>query len=115
MTKKKYVLIGLLLLSVSACRPLSDYAPTLEMIQSQGPSVSSFDPHQVNRGRKIYVQDCSRCHSVLAVHDYTAAQWHEELPDMVEESALSKEEEADLRAYIKVALQYKPALQAPSK
>lgn len=93
------------LLSVAACRPLSELAPTTDMIATQQQNI---DVVQLNRGRTIYLQDCARCHSVLPIHDFTKEEWHDELPEMIMESNLTKEEETDLRAYIAAALQYTP-------
>ena len=91
---------------MSACRPLSELAPTVEMIQASHVNIASVA--QLERGRMIYIKDCSDCHSVLPIHDYTLEEWHVELPDMIEETKLNPQQAADVEAYVLAALKTEP-------
>lgn len=58
---------------------------------------------KLKRGRRIYLTQCARCHSVEPIGKYSAAQWRDLLPGMVEESKLEADEAADLEAYVMTA------------
>jgi len=55
---------------------------------------------QLARGRIIYVTKCAKCHAPEPVQNYTAAEWHTIMPEMVEETHLNPADAAAVMAYV---------------
>ena len=59
----------------------------------------------LQRGRGLYLNRCTKCHNALRITRYPLQEWREDiLPEMVEESKLSVEEETALTAYIEAVI-----------
>lgn len=56
-------------------------------------------------GRRIYLEDCSRCHVAEPVRDYPAARWPGIIADMAERAKLSVEQQRQVLAYVLAASQ----------
>ncbi|MCB1225427.1 MAG: cytochrome c [Verrucomicrobiales bacterium] len=52
------------------------------------------------RGRRVYLIDCTRCHSAEPVSDYTRAEWRDIMPEMIKDSRLTDEEARAVTAYV---------------
>lgn len=55
---------------------------------------------QLARGRIIYVTKCAKCHAPEPVQNYTKAEWHQIMPEMVEETHLNATDAAAVMAYV---------------
>lgn len=55
---------------------------------------------QLARGRIIYVTKCAKCHAPEPVQNYTRAEWHQIMPEMVEETHLDATDAAAVMAYV---------------
>ena len=128
------LLLGMTTLTSIRCTTLDQIAPPVDLIiassrvsQPTGNSEDSHgdrghrlggftqrDPAVLAHGREIYLTQCSRCHSPEPIDRYTMTQWHNEiLPDMVDETRLDDQQEADLTTYIVVAHQYLTTTNTP--
>ena len=54
-------------------------------------------------GRRLYLEDCARCHSVEPISRYSESRWRKILPRMGEESKLDPAEQEALNAYVLAA------------
>ncbi len=89
-------------LSGGACVTLEQAAPLVETLP---PHLRTGTSSQLAHGRDIYITKCAKCHSVEPVEKYPLAQWeHEILPEMSEETKLTPEEAAAVRAYVLTVL-----------
>lgn len=85
-------------LSGGACMTLEQAAPLIESLPAHARAGASA---QLAHGRDIYITKCAKCHSVEPVKKYPLTQWeHEILPEMNEETNLTSEEGAAVRAYV---------------
>jgi len=99
--------IGLILaVSVTAaalgfvgCTPTSQRAPLVADLPA------GVDLAAAERGRRLYITDCARCHAVEPVHDYSRARWRELIPEMAELAKHNAQQRRDLEAYIFSALE----------
>ena len=55
---------------------------------------------QLARGRIIYVTKCAKCHAPEPVQNYTRTEWHQIMPEMVEETHLNATDAAAVMAYV---------------
>ncbi|MDG2021347.1 MAG: hypothetical protein P8J59_05310 [Phycisphaerales bacterium] len=59
----------------------------------------------LERGRMVYLQDCSQCHVPEPILAYSIEEWGRILPEMIEETVLTASQEADLRLYVESVLE----------
>ena len=93
-----------LLLTIIGCATIEQIAPPIDI---NAVSLGTFDDatlRQAQRGRRIYITNCIKCHSPEPVARYTRVEWDEILPRMAEESKLPPEKIADIAAYIRLTL-----------
>lgn len=96
------VLLVVAALSGGACVSLEQAAPLVGTLSAHAHAGS---PSQLAHGRDLYITKCAKCHSVEPVRKYPLAQWeHEILPEMNEETKLTPEECAAVRAYVLTVL-----------
>lgn len=70
------------------------------MISSRGKDSASLE-----RGRRVYLENCTRCHAPEAIREYTAGRWPGIIADMAERSHLSASQNHDVLAYVLAASQ----------
>lgn len=93
----RVLLVGVAL-SGGACMSLEQAAPLVEALPMDARTGSAA---QLEHGRDIYITKCAKCHSVEPVRKYPLSEWeHEILPEMSEETNLSPDEAAAVRAYV---------------
>jgi mono/diheme cytochrome c family protein len=56
-------------------------------------------------GRRIYLEDCTHCHTAQPVRDFAAARWPGIIADMAERTKLSASQEQAVLAYVLAASQ----------
>lgn len=93
-------LFGLVLL-VAGCKTLEQIAPPADdrLATASGQPVSTLE-----RGRAIYLNQCTDCHVAEVINDYSKAEWDRILPEMNEESNLTPAQARDVTAYINACL-----------
>ena len=92
-----YVL-AILIFTISGCMDGLKVAPT---VQELGVTT---DIALLEKGRKIYVHSCTKCHNALRITRFTQEEWDGILPDMILESGLSSAQGMHVDAYIKAVL-----------
>jgi len=93
--------LGVVLLS--GCMTLEEMAPSVGphfTTEARGRSVAVAT---LERGRTVYLTDCTRCHSVEPIGRYSTAQWEDIVPRMAVESKLDESRTQALRAYVLAA------------
>lgn len=95
------VMVVAALLGLAGCLSLEEMAPPVDQ-QVLG-AAGGADIAALERGRKIYLGKCIKCHSVEPIGNYSLSQWHEIIPEMSDETNLTPAEQADLRAYVLAA------------
>ncbi len=65
-------------LAVAGCVAANVPPPTLEMAGGRAATLDSLQ-----RGRTLYVNKCSGCHSLHSVEDYADAEWEYHVEEMV--------------------------------
>ena len=83
------------------CKTLEQIAPPADerLAMASGAGLPALE-----RGRHIYLNQCTDCHVAEPIRDYNRRQWAEILPEMNHESNLTPAQAADLKAYIDACL-----------
>lgn len=97
------VLIVVAALVLPGCVSLETMAPPVEGTVIQQASIHGTDVQSLRRGRAIYLNQCVRCHTVMAVNDYDVAEWRALMPEMGKEAKLTGEQEQDVLDYVLAA------------
>lgn len=95
------VLFGLLL--GAGCASLASLAPEVDPQMRAAAAARGLPAETLERGRHLYLTDCTRCHSPVALRDHSPAQWTAILERMVPLTGLKAEEKSALAAYIEQA------------
>jgi Dihaem cytochrome c len=85
-----------LMLVILACSPAL-YIPTLADSQKAGISTDSLV-----LGRKIYVNNCSNCHSLYRPEHFTKREWAKVMPVMQKKAKISNEQRTMIVKYLSV-------------
>ncbi|MAX23990.1 MAG: hypothetical protein CMJ19_05745 [Phycisphaeraceae bacterium] len=90
-------------LLVSACTdnlitrfPPPDVA-LLQQAQQADPAITMAD---LDHGRKLYLTNCTACHSAEPIGRYSLSDWQVILPDMSAESKFNAKQGRDVSAYV---------------
>jgi mono/diheme cytochrome c family protein len=78
-------------------------APRVEGAVEEMGKDMGYPARSLNRGRRIYLTKCAKCHGVEPIDRYSVEEWGQILPEMATETNLDADELADLRAYILTA------------
>jgi mono/diheme cytochrome c family protein len=89
----------LIALAIPACVSLDTVAPPVSQVVATRTPLS-----QLEAGRRIYLGKCTACHAAEPIRNYTIAQWDPIMVEMAEETNLTAEEDAAVRAYIRAVL-----------
>ncbi|MHC4219914.1 MAG: c-type cytochrome [Planctomycetota bacterium] len=92
------------LMAFIGCQTLDQLAPPVGEPTLREASVSNVAAENLERGRTIYISQCTRCHTPEPVTRYSEARWRETLPRMSMEAMLTPQETADVRDYVMVTL-----------
>ncbi len=89
-------------LTFAGCLTIEEMAPPV------GPEFSRIPMNGVTlalleRGREVYISDCTRCHSVEPIDRYTVDRWRTIIERMGPQSKLDKSRTAALEAYVLAA------------
>lgn len=95
------VLCGLLL--GAGCASVANLAPEVDPRMRQIAAAQGLPAETLDRGRRIYLTDCARCHSPVAVRDHTPAQWTAILERMAPLTKLPDDDTDALAAYLELA------------
>ena len=87
----------------AGCMTLEQMAPPVGVELQRVAARHQVDVPALEVGRRVYLSDCARCHSVEPISRYSRSRWREILPRMGKESKLSAEEQAALNAYVMAA------------
>lgn len=58
----------------------------------------------LQRGRAVYMSDCSRCHKAKMPKEISTEDWHVILPGMAWNAGISKGDEEAVEAYINAVI-----------
>ncbi len=97
---KSLVCALLTALAVVGCAGISSRVPPVDDALVASAAAHDIDRPTLERGRKTYLHECSRCHTPLPVSRYDELGWREILPQMYEKAYLSRKESEDLAAYL---------------
>lgn len=104
-------LAGLIL---AACTPVEVLAPPVDNLYITESGISPEQAAYLKKGRKIYLNSCSSCHSLTQVDEITAEDW-KTMPKMHRKAKLYDEEIAPLNAYLKQSARINQQLIAKRK
>ena len=95
--------IGALAVVFSGCMTIEEMAPTVgpEFAQRDVSNGSSLIVLQ--EGRKVYLSNCSRCHSIEPISRYSRDRWRSIVVRMAPESRLDAASTEALEAYVLAA------------
>lgn len=93
----KKAMLGLIGLAAAGCVLQQELppVPNVAMSETSGTSVTTLQ-----RGRAVYVSDCTRCHEAMMPKDVSREDWHVILPGMAWNSGISAADEKALEAYV---------------
>lgn len=87
----------------SGCMTLEQMAPPVGDKFQIVAARHGVDVATLELGRKVYLSDCVKCHSVEPIGRYSLEKWHRMLPKMLDESLLYGEDARALEAYVTLA------------
>lgn len=91
--RRGLLLAPLLLLGViTGCANVETIAPPVAMLKGSHASLEA--------GRRIYLSQCTTCHTAEPIRDYAACRWPGILDEMSPKAKLTPSQERDLRFYI---------------
>ncbi|MEM1083570.1 MAG: cytochrome c [Verrucomicrobiota bacterium] len=93
---KHWLLLGVLISAGCVVEEPIPPAPTAEMAAASGVSGETLQ-----RGRAVYMSDCTRCHEAKMPGDVSSKDWHVVLPGMAWNAGISEADEEAVEAYIK--------------
>lgn len=85
-------------LMMGGCANLETVAPPVNTLPARGKDTASLED-----GRRIYLENCTRCHVAEPVRKFSAARWPGIIADMGERSRLSAEQHRAVLAYVLAA------------
>ena len=96
---KKWVIGGWMGLMV-ACAPKPAAIPEVDaaMVSKSGASIETLQ-----KGRRVFVSQCGRCHELIAPAAVKTSDWKLLIPGMCWNAGLSKADEAAVMAYVMAA------------
>lgn len=86
------------------CASIFDLAPPVSDELMRTGAAAGAPRESLERGRRLYVEDCTRCHAPVAVGKYSRDQWDAILPRMAKTTRLDADETADLQVYIRAVV-----------
>jgi len=100
--RRVWRLVGLLACLSSGCATIEEMAP---VVDGETRFVDGGDQGRalLQKGRAIYLTDCTRCHSVERVNRYSLDRWTTIIERMGERSKLDESEREALEVYIRTA------------
>jgi mono/diheme cytochrome c family protein len=99
------VLLGANLLIGCVATSWDRVAPPVDVLAAGGMADVPGQRAALERGRMVYLVDCSSCHVPEPILAHSREDWKHILPEMIEETTLTAAEEADLRLYVESVLQ----------
>ena len=94
------ILLLFLFLPAAGCVRTSDLVPEVSLDAASAFVLGDIDHGSLERGRRVYLTRCTRCHSPEPVVAYSVSRWQKIISDMSLRSRLVPSEETDLRAYV---------------
>lgn len=104
------------LAAVPGCLTLEQMAPPVDpfLLSVAG---DGAEAQALARGRRIYLEDCSRCHTIEPIGRYDPARWRSILSKMSAKSKLNPQQTGEVEAYVLTARasldRPRPAVQPP--
>lgn len=90
-------------LTAAGCMSIDEMAPPVAGPVAQAAARRGVDLRTAMAGRQVYLEQCSRCHTIEPIGRYSASKWRSVLPEMAIEARLGDEQLASLRAYVLTA------------
>ena len=87
-------------LLISGCANMDTTVPPVATLTARGKDIASLES-----GRRIYLENCTRCHVAEPVQKFSAARWPGIIADMGARAHLSAEQHRAVLAYVLVATQ----------
>ena len=84
----------------AGCMTLEQMAPPVGVEFQRVAQRQHVDIAMLELGRRVYLLDCARCHSVEPISRYSESHWREILPRMGKESKLDAQQQAAVNAYV---------------
>ena len=97
-TVKHALLLFASALILAGCTSLDTAAPPSSTLVARGKDAAFLES-----GRRVYLEDCTRCHAAEPVRDYAASRWPGIIADMGARSHLSAEQHRAVLAYVLAA------------
>ena len=91
------------LVFLAGCTAIEVLAPPVDNLFIAEANLSKEETAYLQKGRKIYLNMCQRCHSPRQVDEISAKAWKEHIPKMYKKAKLFPEEQKALEAYLKAA------------
>ncbi len=85
-------------LVLASCAGIETVAPPAAKLAARG-----RDTAQLEAGRVVYLENCTRCHTPEPVRKYTAAQWPGIIAEMADQTKLTPEQHRAVLAYVLAA------------
>jgi cytochrome c5 len=80
---------------LGACAGAEIPAPSVIDANRSGVALERLD-----RGRTVYLDKCTRCHTPIAPRDYSSGDWPGHVDEMTDRSKISHEEKELILAYL---------------
>jgi hypothetical protein len=109
MTRKHLIILLLSLVGCAAALPIITEEES-HHAQSRWPAVSV---RSLNKGRELYIDHCSGCHSLHLPHEYTESEWKKSIDEMGIKAKLVDSEKLLVYQYLLATRKTKQILPSP--
>ena len=99
----KKLALASFLIFLGGCTTIETLAPPVDNLFVSEAKLSPEETISLQKGRKIYLNMCQRCHSPRQVDKISAEAWEKHIPKMYKKAKLFPEEQKLLEAYLKTA------------
>lgn len=90
-----FFIAALITISSQSCKS------TAEIVTTE----SGIMKADVGEGKVIFMRDCTRCHELKKVENFTSAQWSNILPRMIIQAQLNDTQSRQVTAYVEWELE----------
>jgi len=96
---KLFVLICVIGIGLASCsQPGQDTSNLYIPTPSDVTATTTLD--ELNQGRALYIDNCSRCHGLYAPESFSSSQWKSVMAQMAPKTRMSAEEKSLVSKYV---------------
>lgn len=96
----KYSIIGFVVFVIIACRSYKPVIPTNNHLNAIKPTYNDVTLDKLNKGYKIYTEECVKCHNPKKISNYREEKWPEIISVMSKKAKINEEQKDAVLKYV---------------